>query len=248
MSGLEEITSGNKTYLNIIGGRVAQRVKEHIIGNDGKRKTEERKITDDEGNVLRTVIERYYRGIGGVVQSVRVDTSGDYGATIVIDIMAKENLYVFTVQLDSSYGKSIMFKVPNIDFSKEVIFRPYNFESKDEVGKNGKPKKIVGISIVQKDDNGKEQKIEGFWTKEDPKDLPPLEKHEGVSGVKWNGDKRLDFLASQLIIHTESLKTLNMDKPSEIEETEAPVKTPMTEKLKEKLDMKEETSDDDLPF
>lgn len=176
----------NKIYLNIVGGKITRRYKEHQPEENGKPVTFSREIKDkNTGEVIKTVIERSYDSISGLVQSAEIDASGSFGAMLVFKIIDGEE-YTLSVPLDSSYGIAIMKKVPNLDSSAEITFSPFNFESKDQI-KNGEPKKIVGCNLFQ---NG--EKIMPAWTQEKPGSLPQWKQSETTG--KWDNTDFLEFL------------------------------------------------------
>lgn len=181
--GLNENDNKQKIYLNIVGGKVTRRFQEHQP--DGG--TTEREIFDDKGNLTKTVIEKYYDSVSGTIVGAKSQI-GQYGTTLLFTLNSDGVDFCFQVRYDTSYGRSILMRLPNIDTDEVVYFSPYNFESKDDF-KNGKPKKIVGVTIKQFDN-----KINPFWTKENPKELPEWEKTTVAGQDKWNTDKQNEYL------------------------------------------------------
>jgi hypothetical protein len=193
MSGLIENKNSNVTYLSIIGGKVTQRFKEHQVNAKGEQVTIERNITDDDGNHVKTVIERHYGGIEGHLKNISMK-DGEYGTTLEVRMVTENNEYNLSFKLDSSYGRSFMFRLPNIDPNKEVKLIPYNFEDKEKTNSKGQPKKVIGINVFQKDCGLENDKVLPFWTKDNPGDLPAWEQKTVAGKTKWNSDAQLDFL------------------------------------------------------
>ena len=141
--GLNDPKHSNKIYLNIVGGRIAQRFKDHQFDGD-KQLTEEREIINKQTNEIDKVVkERYYQSIDGLITNAELDKTGDYGARLVFTILDDGVEYTLQITADSSYGRAVMLRIPNVDPNKPVTFNPYNFENKD----NGKMQ--TGVTIYQ---------------------------------------------------------------------------------------------------
>lgn len=184
--GLNETNNFQKIFLNIVGGKITRRFNEHQF-LDEKQITIEREIFDDKNELVETKIEKYYDSISGIITKAKSHI-GQYGTTLSFTIISDEIEYVFQVKFNTSYGRSILMRLPNIDTDETVEFLPYNFESKTDF-KNGKAKKIVGVSVKQFN-----KKINPFWTKDNPKDLPNWEKTTVAGQDKWNTDKQDEYL------------------------------------------------------
>lgn len=183
--------NSNKTYLNIVGGKITRRYKEHLPEENGKPVTFSREIKDkNSGQVIKTVIERYYDSIDGIVINAEIDTTGNFGAMLVFTLLDGEE-FLLSIPLDSSYGVAIMKKLPNVDPNKVVTFSPFSFESKDEM-KNGEPKKIVGCNLFQENSGWNKDKVPPKWTQENQGSLPQWVKSETTG--KWDNTAQLDFL------------------------------------------------------
>ena len=186
--------NSNKIYLNIVGGKITRRYKEHQPEENGKPVTFSREIKDKiSGEVIKTVIERSYDSIDGTLQSAAIDNTGSYGSMLVFDMMDNGEEFTLSLPLDSSYGRAILLRIPNIDSNKVIEFSPFNFESKDDM-KDGKPKKIVGCNIFQKDCGWEKDKVPAKWTKENQGSLPQWVKSETTG--KWDSTAQLEFLGA----------------------------------------------------
>lgn len=199
--------NGNKIYLNIVGGKITRRVKEHLPEENGKQVTFSREIKDKDGNVIKTVIERRYKSIDGLVTNAIIDITGAYGAMLVFTIMSDEE-YTLSVPLDSSYGRAVMKRIPNIDPNKEMEFKPFNFNHETEM-KNGEPKKIVGCNLFQKDCDWKDDKVLPKWTKEEPGSLPQWKKSETTG--KWDNTEELEFLGAHFLQWASKIGGINTE-------------------------------------
>lgn len=266
MDGLIEEKKSNYYYLNIIGGRFAHREKEHLSDKNGEIITEERTYKDNNDKDI-TVIERYFKGVKGEIQEAKFENS-DYGTKIVLLISKGENVMHVSFRADSSYGRSFMFRAPNIDPSKEVMLKPYNFDQTDDDGnvimnKNGKPKKVIGIAVWQEGCGWEKDKVPAKWNNESP-ELPAWEKTTVMGKDKWNNDKQMDFLATEFEKWGKTVATLDPNpKPSmvdqmkdqlDMEEAVESVDKVMTvatehaERQSNQIDEPNNEEDDDLPF
>mgnify|MGYP006908250219 CR=1 FL=1 len=185
--GLEDKQSSNAIYLNVVAGKVAQRLKEHIEDGQGNRISVERKTKDKDNNEI-TVIERHHTGIGGIVQKAEVN-KGKFGLEIIMEIR-DDKLYHLTIPLKSSYGRGVLYRIPNIDSSKFFTIRPYSFINDDG-------DKKVGVVVIQEGMGFEDDKVPPYWTKSDPKGLPEIVVTEGLEGEKeYNDTERRKYLVN----------------------------------------------------
>ena len=127
-----------------------------------------RVVKDDAGNVKAEKWELTYPGITGFITGVTT-FDGEYGVNILIS-MKDENEEEFTVSLKASsmYGEDFLHKLPNVDMSKEITLKGYNFEA--EGGR-----KMTGITMTQ-DVGGQATKLRNaFNYKENDKWVTPIE-------------------------------------------------------------------------
>jgi hypothetical protein len=211
MEGLIEEKKSNYYYLNIIGGRFAHRETEHLTDGKGGFITEERVYKDNNDKDV-TVIERYFKGVEGEIQEAKFENS-EFGTKIILIISKGGNDMHISFRADSSYGRSFMFRAPNINPNKQVTLKPYNFEQKDDNGnvvmnKSGKAKKVIGISVWQEGCGWEKDKVPAKWDSESP-ELPSWEVTTVMGKEKWNNDKQMDFLATEFDKWTKTLSDIN---------------------------------------
>jgi len=236
MEGLVERSASKKrVYLYIIDGKIACRLEKHVFNEDGAQVSEEREIKDKQGNLVKIVIERYYEKIFGVIVDAKIEKS-DFGYQLRFYFKTNsEHELVLSMSTNSGYARALLYRLPNVDPDNEVMFKPYNFISKD----NGK--KQQGIAVYQN-----EEKIISAFTKDEPNGLPPVDVTENEFGEQaYNDKKRMKFLFDKFKDFAAKLKQLN------IGEVEAPIVEiePPAEKAKTKNTTPlEEEEDDDLPF
>lgn len=184
--GLNDPKQTNKTYLNIVSGRLARRYKKHQEVN-GKQVTIDREIKNKKGEVIKTVIERHYESVEGLIVSASIDTSGDFGSRLVFELLDDGDEFTVQIPVESSYGRSILLRIPNIDPEFPVTIYPYSFENKE--GKNQ-----TGITVYQEGCGWEKDKVPYKWTKDEPGSLPDWEFAEVAGKKKWNSDKQTNFL------------------------------------------------------
>lgn len=110
--------------------------------------------------------ELLYKDISNVlVTNIRFEDS-DFGENILLTLTDGDSEVVWAENTGSNFGTDLMKKLPNVDFSSKVSFKPYAFE--DEKGRDKR-----GVSIFQTDKLSDffydgEKKLHGFpeWPKE----------------------------------------------------------------------------------
>lgn len=167
----------NVGFLKIFGGTFRQKVNINTPGSENR--------TNKEGNV---VSEMVYTDLEGTITKVDVDSHEEYGYSLLIDVSDEKEIFQLQLPLSSNHADNFLNKAANIDFKKPVTFSPYQFIPK------GEEKEKRGMVIKQ---DGK--KIENHWTKENPGDLPDLEKKKVKGKEVWDNSKRIDFYVETVI-------------------------------------------------
>jgi hypothetical protein len=216
--GLNDPKSSNKLYLNIVGGRIAQRFKEHQFDGD-KQLTEEREIINKQTKEVEKVVkERYYESIDGLITNAELDKTGDFGARLVFTILDEGIEYTLQISADSSYGRAVMLRIPNVDPSKPATFNPYNFENKEN------NKMQTGVTIYQKGCDWEKDKVPYRWTKDNPGSLPSWEEVDKMGKKEWDSTKQLNFLAAHFEQWAKSVGAIVTSTPTDF--TEQPQEDP----------------------
>lgn len=124
-----------------------------------------RVVKDDDGNVKSEKWEVTYPGIKGFITGV-IARDGDYGTSLLITIKdSNDEEFTLALQAKSKYGEDFIHKLPNVDFTKEVSLKPYNFQDGD--------RKVAGVTLTQdevklanafnwKSEDGSWESIEGY--------------------------------------------------------------------------------------
>lgn len=102
------------------------------------------------------------------------------------------NNFVIQTQASGGYAFGFLARVPNIDFTREVQIRPFAIEDKET-------KKIKNFLVVyQNNTSGKSEKVPALFTKEEPNELPPLEKKTIKGTLVWDDTERIIFFENMI--------------------------------------------------
>lgn len=159
--GLNTGTRGNRTFVNIVNGRFAKRVTEDTPGAV-------KRIIEKKDKSKKEVWEIYYDDVNGMIDSVEIDETGDFGDQAKVNMSDVGEKFTVTLSMASREAKSFLCCLKNIDLRSEVILMPFNFESKEERGK-----KVIGMNTYQ-GGKKKEFKVAPYFSKENPNGLPPV--------------------------------------------------------------------------
>lgn len=133
---------------------------------------------DTEGAILReyklkdgtegSKWELLYKDISNVfITNIRFEDS-DFGENILLTLTDGDTEVVWSENTGTNFGTDLMKKLPNLDFTKVVSFKPYSFE--DE---NGRDKRGVSIFQIDKIMNffyDGEKNVHGFPEPQKPRE------------------------------------------------------------------------------
>lgn len=156
--------SGNKTYVSVVGGRLAIRVKEGTPGAI-QRTTKDNKV----------VYEQQYQYLDGKITHISYDIK-PFGAFINVEVDGK---YVLSVPFKSSMKRNVISQLPNIDFAKDI--KVTAFQDKDK-------KKNV---ILMYQDN---EMVKFQHTKENPNGLPEPKEVVKLGKKEWDFSEVEQFM------------------------------------------------------
>lgn len=177
-----------------------------------------------------TVYEIIATGIRGKVIALGLKQpeqgKEDFGAKIVFTMQSEQGeKAILECKFDSAYGRSFMQVLPDLDFSKEIEFEPYQYLNK-KTGKN-----TTGMSVYQ---DG--AKLDWNYTRANPNGLPPLEKITFKGKDAWDNTNQLAYFTSKL---EEAIQKVSGMTP-------APVSAPVD--AGNEAPMMPEDDNDDVPF
>ncbi len=222
--GLEVRSGGNKSYLQVIGGKLTKKVDENTPGAESRKNKNEVVVWELKYDILTDCI----------YQDLQFEDS-DYGEQLKLEVMSDGDLYVISIPLESRYGNSLMWKLPFIDVEKKFSISPYDFEP--EPGK-----KMVGFSIVQGN-----TKVESGYDTENQ--VPPVGVSEDRKGNPvYDYTKRQNWLAAELEKWADSVDPMKVEATvPEVEVPEPSIKDKVISESKAKGAVLDDI-DDDLPF
>lgn len=174
-------SGGNITYLKISQGRIAKRCQETDHGAI--------KCTNKEGN--RVWFEQRFTSISGHIRNV-FTRDHDYGKDLCIDILDGSDRYQLQMPYDSKYTKGFLRCLPNIDISREIYFTPWM----KEVVENGATIKKTALYLSY--GQGDENKIDWYWTKDNPMGLPSMVQTKYKGKDVWDDTEQLAYLMAYL--------------------------------------------------
>lgn len=198
-----------REFYSISAGRVVKKVPE------GTENAVER--TSSKGNVSY-VLE--YGSLNGTITSLSVRDT-DFGMFLNIGMQDGIDQFTLSLNLKSKLFSRFAKTLPNIDLEKEIYIGAFP----------GDPLPNGGIeSIISF--NQDRMKVEQYYTKDTPHDLPAPTKTVEMGKDKWDYSKQNNFLYELILKYGKQL--------------EAPVKEEPKPKVQNNEDLDGAT--DDLPF
>ena len=161
-------------YYNVSNGK--------IVRSFGKTKPEGIKTHERVNKNGETVYEQLFDFIQADIVDASLQSHEQYGDSIKLRMEGDGLTAELSILFDSSYGRSFLFKIPNVDIKKEFKISPYAFLNKE--GKN-----IVGLNIHQSG-----EKIINAYSRENPNGLPQLKKVKFNGKEQWDKTEQLAFL------------------------------------------------------
>jgi hypothetical protein len=232
--GLEQ-GGGQRNYLSISDGKIAQRVQEDAEGAIKK--------TNKEGT--KTYYEKHYPAISGFIRNVQ-KRSTEYGEKLQIEIEDAGETFLLEMPWSSRYSSGFFTCIPNIDVTKKIRFSPYMKVAVE----NGKEIKKTMLYLAYNDEKGTDGKsvnIPWAFTKENPNGLPEMKKVLFKGKEEWDDTDRQAFFEKIMneilvpkILAAKAGVTLSTEKPKPFINTPAPTSEPIT--------TNGDADSDDVPF
>ena len=165
--GLQSTGAGT-VYLSIQGGKIARRVAEPTATSKSRQ-------IESTGRVVN---EELYDSLEGHLSGVSVK-EGTFGKELHVFI-AEDQKYDLQLMLSSGPAKSFLSALPNVDLSKPVRIIP-KMEVKDGVSRT---KVLLSQGNVG---------VKWAFTKDNPGDMPPMNKIKVKGKETWDDSDQLDF-------------------------------------------------------
>ena len=156
--------NGGTTYLQVVGGRFAQRVP---VGTEDAVERE-LKMGPNQG---QKIAEVFYESISGHITNAKLE-DGDYGESISVTISENGEEVHLRLPWNSKLRDAFVKRTPFIDVSKPVEF--ICFPDK----KDSSP-----VLLIKQ----KNELLPMKWTKSEPEDMPPPEEVtvKGKTTLDW---------------------------------------------------------------
>lgn len=139
----------NIHWLTIANGAIIKKVDEGTQG-----------ATPRINKLGKTIYEKHYASMVGRIKNITVETNKFDQKEIRVCIVDSKNTAVLTINWDSSYGRSFLKQIFNVDLTKNIIFSPWQ-----KLGEDGKKISRLYLSY------GKGQNVEMSY----PKGTPEVE-------------------------------------------------------------------------
>lgn len=175
---------GNSTrgiYLGINDGKITRRYQTAMPGITKTRTTNTGKIIHEES----------FDHLSGFIKSIDIvppkEEYKQYGDSVVIKMVDGDENFTLQFQKGSGYAVAFFKVMMNIDFAKRTTIIPSMKMEGD--------KKKVTIFITQQGVTGA---LKHFFTKDDPKGMPPLAKVRFKGEDQWDDTDMMIFFAKVL--------------------------------------------------
>jgi hypothetical protein len=172
----KEGNSSGASYLNVANGKL---VRAHKSAQEGVTVTRVNKNG-------KTVHEEHFTSISGYLKDAKIEEN-EYGRQWQFLIEDGLDHFIVCMGYSSRYATSLLKALPNVDLSKEVVLKPYQFTDKNDTSRQ-----VSGITVYQ--DN---VKILPAYTKEAPNGLPEMKKVRFKNEDKWDTEEMDNFLAAE---------------------------------------------------
>lgn len=200
MGGLDNRSSEQNTYINVVGGKFAKKVK-----------------AETEGAVSRvnkkneTVHELQYNTLADVNLVAINKKDGDYGFQWEVTLKYMDETFILNLPYSGRQTNGIFFRLPNIAINEPMTLKCHMFT--DDAG--------ISKTFVTVEQNGK--KIDPAYSKDNPNGLPPLEPIKVKGKDSWDDTKQMEFIERMIeIVIQPQLKAQSEFVPDNIDAVEHP--------------------------
>jgi hypothetical protein len=130
--------------------------------------------------VGKEVHEEFYDSLTGYVKGISTKET-EYGKFWVINVNDGESDYTLSTNYSGGYAVSFLKAIPNADLSRVMTITPKIMVDGD---------KRNSVMFINQDGKG----LKHYWTKDNPGQLPNLEKIKIKGKDTWDDTKRLEYL------------------------------------------------------
>jgi hypothetical protein len=130
--------------------------------------------------VGKEVHEEFYDSLTGYVKGISTKET-EYGKFWVINVNDGESDYTLSTNYSGGYAVSFLKAIPNANLSRVMTITPKIMVDGD---------KRNSVMFINQDGKG----LKHYWTKDNPGQLPNLEKIKIKGKDTWDDTKRLEYL------------------------------------------------------
>jgi hypothetical protein len=162
----------------------------------------------------KLVHEEFYDSLSAKLMDVKVKDS-EYGRFWTLTFNDGQMNYLLDLNFSGGYAISFLKALPNADVTKVMTIVPKYTEEGD---------KKSSVLFINQDGKG----LKHFWTKDNPGDLPNLQKIKIKGKESWDDSDRLEFLQEYVTknilpkIQYASLVVLPLESAGALEDDETP--------------------------
>jgi hypothetical protein len=157
-----------------------------------------------DGKTSGTKYERIVTSLIGYIEDIQF-FDGTYGMEINVAFDRSEDGYkpVMALKLSSREGEDFLKKLPNLDLTKEVRVRPYNFTGRDD-------EEVRGIEVTQQDPSGEfnVKIVNYFYDPEQKVETNGFLSPEGDTSFYSKDDWKIYFMLTRKFLKTYTEKEM----------------------------------------
>lgn len=168
------VEQSNAIFLSITNGQICRKVP-------APTKTSKERVNKNG----KTVHEEYCKGWKGRITAVTVRDHPEFGKFWNITLTDDQGDAILQMNYSSGYSAAFLKMLPNVDLSSDVVITP---NLKKEGDKNKTSLFITQHGVP----------VKWYYTKDDPKGLPPLRKIKVKGKDTWDDSDIMEFLENMV--------------------------------------------------
>lgn len=168
------VEQSNAIFLSITNGQICRKVP-------AATKTSKERVNKNG----KTVHEEYCKGWKGRITAVTVRDHPEFGKFWNITLTDDQGDAILQMNYSSGYSAAFLKMLPNVDLSSDVVITP---NLKKEGDKNKTSLFITQHGVP----------VKWYYTKDDPKGLPPLKKIKVKGKDTWDDSDIMEFLENMV--------------------------------------------------
>jgi len=135
------------------------------------------------------VAELHHSYVEGLLTDIQLKEHEEYGLAWVF-VLEDDNIEYWLQAPTGRMSMGILCRLRNIDYSKFIKISIFKF-TKDEIDR-------TYLTPYQRSDTGNYINIDLYYSKENPRDLPPMELKKFKGKDTWDNSAQLDFFIAEV--------------------------------------------------